>query len=379
MDYGVELPHKLYKALGDHIVFPIENEEGATTRQLLENMPSPSTRGKFKPASPHVYLKLSRTLTLYMLQSLVQGITQFLKPVAMQMSTLVYFQLHKSTFFQAYINQAIKKLQGESETPTPVVTISLFGRALYNTTVLLQRLVKGTATYAEIAADNSLNLNEVDVEAEFSILVKCKSIGIHSTFGLNGIKSIFKLIQCSGYILKIEEVCQQYNLVGCLEDQQLKLLVGLATELQNEEEKAKLTPAAAISKWKQVCASLCLRENESMKSLELFQAVADSVDFYHFLKEKQFLGSRGEALFIQEFELLTAHLQHEEYNEALLNHLYAAFRFISPFMDSAQTFQKLMTAVATFDTTAGLNQLVTVKKNMHLIRLWFSRAEVSIL
>ena len=89
------------------------------------------------------------------------------------------------------------------------------------------------------------------------------------------------------------------------------------------------------------------------------------------------VGEEGQAMFQQQYQLITAQLQHEEYNETVLNHLYAAFKIIEPFMDTHQNFQQLMSKVTRLDVTNGVKQLQTVNSNITLIQLWFSRAEVS--
>ena len=63
--------------------------------------------------------------------------------------------------------------------------------------------------------------------------------------------------------------------------------------------------------------------------------------------------------------------------EQVLNHLFAAFKLMAPFMDSRQDLGTLMSKVLALDVTNGLRQLETVNANITLIRLWFSRAEVS--
>lgn len=62
----------------------------------------------------------------------------------------------------------------------------------------------------------------------------------------------------------------------------------------------------------------------------------------------------------------------------MLNHLFAAFKLMTPFMDPRQDLGTLMSKVLALDVTNGLRQLETVNANITLIRLWFSRAEVSI-
>ena len=50
---------------------------------------------------------------------------------------------------------------------------------------------------------------------------------------------------------------------------------------------------------------------------------------------------------------LPPHLQHEEYNEAVLNHLFAAFQFITPFTDTQQSFSSLISQVSTLTPTGS--------------------------
>ena len=50
---------------------------------------------------------------------------------------------------------------------------------------------------------------------------------------------------------------------------------------------------------------------------------------------------------------------------------------MAPFMDPRQDLGRLMSKVLALDVTNSLRQLETVNANITLIRLWFSRAEVS--
>ena len=181
------------------------------------------------------------------------------------------------------------------------------------------------------------------------------------------------MLELFEYIHHIRNVCEQYQLQGCLQDLQLVELCRLVESLSSEESRAKLTLLEASTKMKRMKHLLC---QASPSSLELFTAVGDSTAFYQFVRDKQFVGEKGQAAFRQQYQLITAQLQHEEYNETVLNHLYAAFKLISPFMDTHQSFYQLMSQVTRLDVTSGLKQLETVNTNITLIRLWFSRAEV---
>ena len=104
--------------------------------------------------------------------------------------------------------------------------------------------------------------------------------------------------------------------------------------------------------------------------------MGESNAFYQFVHDKHFVGEKGQALFQQQYQLITAQLQHEEYDETVLNHLYAAFTFIFPFMDTHQNFHQLMSQVTNLDVTNEMKQLQTVNTNITLIQLWFCRIEV---
>ena len=122
--------------------------------------------------------------------------------------------------------------------------------------------------------------------------------------------------------------------------------------------------------------SLCLDGATNFSYLQIFPAVANSAVFYQFIQEKQFTGEKGQALFQQQYQLITAQLQHEEYDDNVLNQLRAGFVFMAPFMDREQSFKQLMSKLTQLDTSHGLKQLKTVNENITLIQLWFSRVEV---
>ena len=59
----------------------------------------------------------------------------------------------------------------------------------------------------------------------------------------------------------------------------------------------------------------------------------------------------------------------------VLNHLFTAFRIILPFLDDEQDFESLVMAVNAINISSGQQELRTVNKNIHMVKLWFSRAE----
>ena len=179
-------------------------------------------------------------------------------------------------------------------------------------------------------------------------------------------------------------MCEQYHLKGCLQDEELKEVQSLVDDMKLECNRFKLTPNEASERMRRIKVLLCIDQGENdakaakkrAACLEVFPIVANSAEFYQFIRDKQFYGEKGQSTFRQQYQLVTAQLQHEEYEEPVLNHLLAAFNILTPFMNNRQSFKTLMTNVTGLDTIFGMKQLETVNTNINLIQLWFSRAEV---
>ena len=356
--------------MSQHILFP--NEKSAKF-QLLVNQPSPSTSGTNPfPYNQEIRLWLSKGLSLTLLQWLVQKLNALIQPIVEHVDFIVYFELHPNKFVSTYLHQAIQ----EFTSVKAFISVPFLKVAIERTKSLLVQALNGTASYGDLIAKGKLNLEDLNIDEELNGLVECKHIGWYGKAGLAAIKCLLRLFQFVGYIPIIEQVCQQYQLEVCLNDPLLREVTELAETLQNQETREKITPADAVGKWKVVCKALCIKEDASPMCLELFSKVADSADFSIFLKEKHFTGTEGETRFIQEFELITAQLEHNEYHETVLTHLFAAFRFIAPFLNPSHvSLNSLMSAVTRLDLPEGLPQLETVRNNMHLIRFWFSQTE----
>ena len=67
-----------------------------------------------------------------------------------------------------------------------------------------------------------------------------------------------------------------------------------------------------------------------------------------------------------------------EHDMMVMEHLYSSISFIAPFLDKTQSFSMLMKSLSVLDTATGLSQLDTVRSNMNLIHIWFSKVQVSI-
>ena len=405
------LPPTLLDPISNCVLFPGE-EKALAEKLLVDPLPSStSANSQFQPGHKACCLRLSKKISLKGLSALVQELQDFLIPVIEHINVLVFFKLHHSEMFEKYLRLYFRKETAKSETllshgsgipasfpaanwRTPALAslrqsfqgeaveglpLPLMERCLARTKELLLKLMDGTATYSEIIAEEELNLKKLDIEQEFNTLMDFAAFLNRSggQQGLSGVRNMLELFQFTVHIQSIQSVCEQYHLQGCLEDKTLRKLLTLVEEIESEANRANLTPLDASEKLLWVKESLCLDKKTNYKCLDLFAAVADSAAFYQFVQEKMFVGENGQAVFGQQYQLITAQLQHEEYDETVLNHLFAAFKFISPFMNTKQSFRELMTQVSRLDATNGLKQLETVNTNITLIRLWFSQVEVS--
>jgi len=414
-DWGVALPSHLLDPIVQHVVLPGE----VKAEELLEIPLPPNTSEGFQPPGQDISLKLTKAFTLHNLSKVVEGLKRFLLPLSNILDMLIFFKLYPSEIFNGYLQFYLRKESEadqvkekcsvrESEeweqyntatisaslhsllpilpsvTPHPDdqssvqgIPLDVLRRAMNCTHDLIMKLMQGTAAYSDIFAKGKLNLEKLDIEQELSTLRKSVmhfKPPVNSCEGLDGVRSMLKLFQYIHHIRTIHSVCDQYQLQGCLEDPELIELRKVEENLSSKENRAKLTPLEASTKMERVGDILC---QASPSFLELFTAVGDSTEFYQFVRDKQFVGEKGQAVFQQQYQLITAQLQHEEYNETVLNHLYAAFKIIEPFMDQDQSFHKLISQVTRLDVTNGLKQLKTVNTNIILIQLWFSRIEVS--
>ena len=403
--YGVGLPPLLQDLITKHVLFPGETK--LLQQGPLENKISSNTNGRFD-LGYDISLQISQGLNLKNLHNLVQGLVSFLDSILDHIDMLVYFKLCHCEMFEKYLLLALEKeTASQSRKRNPMSTLSNFAfsipkplvsmqmaeaesdegvklsvllKSLDNTKQLLVKLMEGKATYSEIIAEGNIDLSSLDIEREFDILGGFTTL-LHHTLksrdGLTNVRNMLELFQYTKFIVSIKDVCQQYGLQNCLEDKTLKDIVAIAEELQPEKSRHNLTLIKASEKMEMVKKALFGIKQPRILCLKLFEAIADSAVFYRFIKDKGFTGTRGKAVFTQQYQLITAQLQHEEYDETVLNHLLAAFQFMSPFMNAHQSFRALMNEVISLDTSNRLKQLETVKTNITLIQLWFSRAEVS--
>ena len=213
-----------------------------------------------------------------------------------------------------------------------------------------------------------------------------QTISAENEEGKEGIKHMLELFQYSHQISKIPEVCQQYHLQQCLNDPKLIELKEIVQSVKTPEDRAKITGQIANNHMKKIRDVLNFTDpSTAKKCLKIFPAVANCAEFYQFIHKKGFANDR--TAFSSQLELITAQLQHEDYNETVLNHLMPAFQYIAPFLDKEQGLGDLMNKIIKLcndkvgfgrDPRKDFCQLETVNSNITMIQLWFSRTEVRV-
>lgn len=400
-EYGVCLPQEAQDIIQNKVSFPDTRNQSSEAQLYLRL----STASMFQPGH-NISVGLHPNMTLKELSELVQSITSFLQPLIEHLPILVFFKLKGSVLFNKYLHHYLKKIAEAQQTskdtlqvadyshpdpdsftalsskqdPAQGLDITILTEALKDTFGLVDKVMSGEATYSELIAGDKLMLEQLEIEREFIILsgyeemFKTPSWTDHFD-GLKRVQSMLELFQYTTHIKNIKLVCEQYHL-ECLNDPQLKELMDIMEAHTSEGDRSKITPLDASKKMKRVKELLCMGVETDSKCLDIFEAMTNSIDFYQFVRDKEFYTKQGQAIFQEQCQLITLQLQHEEYDDEVLNHLFPAFTVISPFMDVTKSFPDLMKEVTALNAVNGLKQLKTVNDNITLIRLWFSRAEV---
>ncbi len=378
--YGVYLPTNVLSCVEEFVVFPGDTRK---EHQLVQN----SLRfKKFMPHDSDIVLRVTRNFHLDKLSCLVNELSSYFD--IPDLDVLVYFNLNPSVVVDTYITYNIDQINTSTSSSSKripyefgkKVSVSVLQASLCETKMLLEQIVLGKTTYEELIAHGALNLENLDIDKEFTLIEKYFA-SVQKSFdcrqGLDGVKSLLELFQYSKHVGHILNTCQQYKLDRCLKDEDLLELQRLVEPVESEQSRSKTSLIQATDSMKHIKQLLCFERRKCSNYLEVFPAVADCVEFFQFLHEEYFYDDHGRARFHEQVQLVTAQLQHEEYNERVLNHLVAAYNVMLPFLHSEQSFEDLMTKVASLDVTSGLKQLVTVRENIMLIQLWFSRTKVS--
>ena len=322
------------------------------------------------------------TSSLCQLEEMADGIERFLQPMPLALDILVFFDRNPSNLFTRILNKFKNDVA-----PDLHKSESISKEDLENATVqaisLVWKICRGTATLSEITLSNTLPLEHINVEDEhrnlslFAKIFTCQNHPetVQECEGLNGIPALLELLQTYKGIFTISDVCKQFNLlVECQTDKDLQILIDIAEELSLEGRCKALTMTEAVNKLSVVNEKLRITQNSIKDVLKLFNEVKNSAAFFTFADEQKFTGLNGKSQFIVRHRLVTTLLQHEEYKEVVLDHLFGCFDYVEPFLVKPSSFKDLMERIASpklSNIDNGMKQLRTVNRNIALVKLWF--------
>ena len=291
---------------------------------------------------------------------------------------LVYFNLEESKLFQRYIS---KQLQLDLSFKNSLYSINSkaagmaaedFNQALTTALKSLDNLILGSTTYSEIVSchedfmsDNKCLLNEIYVLKRYVVGFEFPSNFRES---LANIESMLHLIQWSPYIISLCKILKNFEAFKDI-DLAPQALFKIADDM--ESKKSEMTALQAKELMQDI--KIILGITEELDCLKILPAIAQSKEFYTFLYDQKYSGIDGQKRFKQKYDLITAQLQHQAYNDNVLNHLWVAYTLMTPFLEPS-SLKELVSEIKKL--SKGKDQLMTVNSNLTLICIWFSKAEV---
>ena len=251
-----------------------------------------------------------------------------------------------------------------------------FVQAVTSAAQFLENFKSSQATYMELKRLQFFHQRKAKQDHEISLLQTFYlEKGEECTDFLAQLEDMSNLLEALKLIPDITKVFCAFQMQNCLTHSGYQTLVELESQFSTEVERDNLTGAMASERMKEVLAII---DPLALQQLELFSVVGRSEEFYAFLKTVE---QQGIERFQDLHWLITQYMQHEEYNEAVLNQLPRAREYMLPFLDQEQDFASLLQRVKAMcdrvTASEDFSDLETINANMNLIRLWFNKAEVS--
>lgn len=258
-----------------------------------------------------------------------------------------------------------------------VLRLQDFVRAVKSTTHFLQMFQCSQVTYLELKRLQFFHQRKAKKDSEIALLhIFYQKGGVETTDFLAQLRDMSNLLDALKLIPGITKVFDTFQMHNCTAHASYQALVRLKLQFSTDEQQDNLTGAEASKRMLEV---LTVIQPLELQQLELFSVVGSSAEFYAFLKT---IEQQGAGRFQDLHRLITQYMQHEEYNEAVLNQLPRAREYMLPFLDEEQDFDTLLLGVKVMcDRVTALedfSDLETINLNMNLIKLWFSKAEVSL-
>ena len=347
--YKVQFPTELLNEIMNSVYFP----DTKHTEIICQQLPS-----------DYLSLRMRDTLTIKKLKKLTKCIKDFLDPLFVMMPMLDHFHLQKSFIFEVYMKELLQ--HNESVTTQQLV------EALKSVKQKLEKILKGTAKYDDIKTFSNIS----NISEEIKKVTKFRDF--HDCPNVDDVVSHFKNKLIIQEILEsinlLFTFCEDFQLQCCLNSENMIELKKIVAE--NKMETISQKHLQSITDTVEKIESHLGIHQDHGEILKLFGSLnADTNELRQFLNENNFRG-KGRVQFEQLLTLVTQQLQHEEYNAEVLTNLYAVYYLLEPLNNPDLSFHDLIKTVSQLQAPTCFAQLRTVKNNIDLIRIWFTRAEV---
>ena len=304
----------------------------------------------------------------------------FLEPL--QQHKVLWFSIKKYPLLSKYVMAFLKKNR-PSESP-----IKSLSTALTNTKKLICKIFEGSPrlTWGDYTIDE-LELDELGSHAY--IVGELKKINatteLYDSHDQVGISTnieryidMLVLIRTYVHISNVIEVCQQYDMKGCLDDKVTAELKKISGVCETRSSRHELSPETAGKYLRTIFDSFLLED--SSDHMIIFDKMKKCKNFHTFIMVQFFANDQDESTGANSFhtwyDIISNQLQNLEFEREILNHLFSAFEYILPFVNKSRTLKELMSEIKKLNADTEFKELQTVSGNMHHIENWSSRAEV---
>ena len=412
--FDVCLPESIIEKIGALLVFPHDKVKSKDTLPL--------------PSDAVMTFRVRFHSRLNELEDLRDSLQQYLKPIDQPLlKMMAFFCIHKSSLFEKFTMFSMNNPDTpKSETIIfPFHLSSLKGDnkitklalALRSTRNFIVDLLTGEAVFADIFrsgilgnavcsryTDLDFSLDRAErIDREFKLLGDygtqidmskhpCQSYELDdvepSFAGLDHTKNLIRFLSVVKQIQNLSYLFLEFKMEGCLEDEDFKTLMKFVKKFhitsesggrdcsQETHDIESLTPSQATEHLHLIRSKLHLKTEQHYKCLDIIPVITSSNKLYDFFEKRHFLEEEGRGIFQSTYDLVTRQLQHEEYEQGVLNYFGACFHFLYPMFQKKQNLRQMMDALLQINPSAAVVQLQSVNANLTQLEIWFDKTKV---
>ena len=379
---GVSYPADIERQIEELVILPEYSEISAA--QHPEGLPS---LGQIPP------IGLTTRSNMRSLAQMLTSLLKFINPLLRELPKVVFLYIHDCKLFFSYTSYYLK--QSKAHDTSVTIGVKPFARrddANYEKIVsaaevvslalsLLQKVIDGSATLNQVFLYDTIDSSQSSIEHELVVFKQFISHGFSAQCTIpfdvstHGLKGFIELKAIITNIPVVSDVLKQFELYNCQKSEKYRLLKDTAEKMKNIGTMTLMQAKELLSEVKEI---LHLSGKTDLSCLKLFQAVERNGPFYRFANRMGFTGPNGRDTFLSRYRMVAAELQHDEYDQAVLHHLYGSYKYISPFFDRDVHFEQLIEEIVQLpDINMGVKHLELVAANIMMIKVLFENVEVS--